>query len=173
MKNYIKAVLLIFIVLPFSIFFVACNNNKIDTYYTVTFNSNGGSVVASVQVKKDKLLSQPENPIQEDFMFLGWFYEGEEWSFAENTVNQDLTLTAKWEHTYLLIDEDGLLTGITDDGKNLETIKIPKCVTSVKEGALSGCSSLESLTIPFVGNRADITSSDTNQYPFGYLFGSK
>ena len=173
MKNYIKAVLLIFIVLPFSIFFVACNNNKIDTYYTVTFNSNGGSVVASVQVKKDKLLSQPENPTQEDFMFLGWFYEGEEWSFAENTVNQDLTLSAKWEHTYLLIDEDGLLTGITDDGKNLETIKIPKCVTSVKEGALSGCSSLESLTIPFVGNRADITSSDTNQYPFGYLFGTE
>ena len=173
MKNYIKAVLFILIVLPFSIFFVACNNNKVDTYYTVTFNSKGGSEVASVQVKKDELLSQPENPTQEDFIFLGWFYEDKEWSFAENTVNQDLTLTAKWEHTYLLIDEDGLLTGITDDGKNLETIKIPKSVTSVKEGALSGCSSLESLTIPFVGNSADITSSDANQYPFGYLFGTE
>ena len=153
MKKYFKAIMLIFIVLLFSIFSAACNsNNKDETYYTVTFNSNGGSDVASVQVKKDELLTKPTDPTQEDFTFIGWYYEDEEWSFAENKVNQDLTLTAKWEHAFLLIDENNMLIGITDYGKTLEKVKIPNSVTSVKLGALSGCSSLESLSIPFVGN---------------------
>ena len=59
-----------------------------------------------------------------------------------------------------------------------------RCVpTSLKEvvitgeaniagGAFSGCSSLESITIPFVGGSAGKTSSDPNQYPFGYIFGT-
>ncbi|MGN1227249.1 MAG: leucine-rich repeat protein [Christensenellales bacterium] len=168
MKKYIKAILLILILLPFSTFLVACNNNG-DTYYTVTFDSNGGSNVKPVQVKENELITKPTNPTQDDFTFIGWYYGDEEWSFTENKVNQDLTLTAKWEHTYLLIDENKMLTGITDYGKTLNNVTIPNSVTSVKLGALSGCSSLESLTTPFVGNSAN--TSDTNQYPFGYLFG--
>ena len=49
---------------------------------------------------------------------------------------------------------------------------IPDSVTSIGEGAFSGCSSLESITIPFVGAEAGKTSSDTYQYPFGYIFGT-
>ena len=45
-------------------------------------------------------------------------------------------------------------------------------MTSIGSSAFGGCSSLESLTIPFVGNRAGVTSSDTYQYPFGYIFGT-
>lgn len=60
---------------------------------------------------------------------------------------------------------------------NLTSIVIPDSVTSIDGGSLSygilnGCSALESITIPFVGNRADATSEDTNQYPFGYIFGT-
>ena len=54
----------------------------------------------------------------------------------------------------------------------LTSIEIPDSVTSIGSGAFSGCSSLESITIPFVGNRAGVTSSDTYQYPFGYIFGT-
>ena len=54
----------------------------------------------------------------------------------------------------------------------LTSITIPDSVTSIGGGAFSGCSSLESITIPFVGAKAGVTSSDTYQYPFGYIFGT-
>ena len=52
------------------------------------------------------------------------------------------------------------------------SIVVPDSVTSIVEGAFSGCSLLESITIPFVGAEAGKTSSDTYQYPFGYIFGT-
>ena len=45
-------------------------------------------------------------------------------------------------------------------------------VTSIGNNAFSGCSSLKSITIPFVGAQAGVTSTDTYQYPFGYIFGT-
>ena len=55
---------------------------------------------------------------------------------------------------------------------NLTSVTIPESVTSIGEGALSGCSSLESITVPFVGGSAGKASSNTYQYPFGYIFGT-
>lgn len=55
---------------------------------------------------------------------------------------------------------------------SLTSITIPDIVTSIGSSAFSGCSSLESITIPFVGAKAGVTSSDTYQYPFGYIFGT-
>ena len=54
---------------------------------------------------------------------------------------------------------------------NISKIIVPKSVTSIGKGAFSGCSSLESISIPFVGAKAGVTSSNTYQYPFGYIFG--
>ena len=54
----------------------------------------------------------------------------------------------------------------------LTSVTIPDSVTSMGAGLFSGCSALESITIPFVGAEAGKTSSDTYQYPFGYIFGT-
>lgn len=54
----------------------------------------------------------------------------------------------------------------------LTSIAIPDSVKIIGSSAFSGCSSLESITIPFVGAKAGVTSSDTYQYPFGYIFGT-
>lgn len=54
----------------------------------------------------------------------------------------------------------------------LTSITIPDSVTSIGNSIFSGCSSLENITIPFVGEKAGVTSSDTYQYPFGYIFGT-
>ena len=54
----------------------------------------------------------------------------------------------------------------------LTSVTIPDSVTSMGDSAFSGCSSLESITLPFVGAEAGKTSSDTYQYPFGYIFGT-
>lgn len=53
----------------------------------------------------------------------------------------------------------------------LRSITIPKSVTSIGKGAFSNCYNLQSMVIPFVGAKAGVTSSNTYQYPFGYIFG--
>ena len=65
-----------------------------------------------------------------------------------------------------------ILQGAFNNCSMLTSITIPDSATSIASGALSGCSALESITIPFVGAEADKTSSDTYQYPFGYIFGT-
>ena len=54
----------------------------------------------------------------------------------------------------------------------LTNVTIPDSVTSIGYGVFSGCLSLEGITIPFVGAKAGVTSSDRDQYPFGYIFGT-
>lgn len=58
----------------------------------------------------------------------------------------------------------GGCTGIT-------SIVVPNSVVSIGEGAFTGCGGLTSITLPFVGDRPH-SSTDLNQYPFGYIFGS-
>ncbi|MBP3308320.1 MAG: leucine-rich repeat protein, partial [Clostridia bacterium] len=53
----------------------------------------------------------------------------------------------------------------------LTSITIPNSVISIGSSAFEGCSSLESMTIPFAGGSIK-KSTDTYQYPFGYIFGT-
>ena len=56
--------------------------------------------------------------------------------------------------------------------RSLRNLVIEPGIEALPQGFLYGCSSLESITIPFVGAEAGKTSSDTYQYPFGYIFGT-
>ena len=59
--------------------------------YTVTFQSEGGSEVAS-QIRANT----PADPTKEGYTFIGWYNGESEWNF-ETPVATDLTLTAKWQ----------------------------------------------------------------------------
>ncbi|CAK7041810.1 MAG: hypothetical protein PARBA_01394 [Parabacteroides sp.] len=66
---------------------------------TVTFNSQGGSEVASKAVNKGEKLVRPTDPTMEKRSFLGWYKDAActiEWNFNKDVVNGDITLYARW-----------------------------------------------------------------------------
>ena len=63
--------------------------------HTVTFQSEGGSEVAS-QIRANTPADRPADPTKEGYTFIGWYKGESEWNF-ETPVTADLTLTAKWQ----------------------------------------------------------------------------
>ncbi len=70
-----------------------------DVRHLVTFNTNGGSSVASVVVVDGQTLAEPQAPVWEGHTFQGWYTdEGctKAYDF-KSVVTSDLTLFAKWD----------------------------------------------------------------------------
>lgn len=65
------------------------------TKYTVTFNTDGGSEIASVEVLGGQKVSKPADPVKEGFKFIKWQLDDEPFTF-ENAVTKDITLKATW-----------------------------------------------------------------------------
>ena len=57
-----------------------------------------------------------------------------------------------------------------ENNTNIRSINIPDTVENIAKGAFKGCSSLESMTIPFVG--ISKTASNSSQLLFGCIFGT-
>lgn len=70
-------------------------NGEVIGAYTVTFQSEGGSEVAS-QIRANAPAARPADPTKEGYTFIGWYNGEEKWNFAD-AVATDLTLTAKWQ----------------------------------------------------------------------------
>ncbi len=64
--------------------------------YTVTFNSAGGSAVASQKVTRGDTVEKPANPTNEGFKFKGWYTEDAKKYDFNTPVTGDLTLYAHW-----------------------------------------------------------------------------
>ena len=79
------------------------------TYFTVTFNSQGGSEVTPRTVKDGDKVLQPANPVKEGYSFGGWYREPNcvtAWNFAVDVIMTDITLFAKWAETSVTGTED-------------------------------------------------------------------
>lgn len=70
-------------------------NGEVIGAYTVTFQSEGGSEVAS-QIRANAPAARPADPTKEGHTFIGWYNGESEWDF-ETPVTEKLTLTAKWQ----------------------------------------------------------------------------
>lgn len=67
--------------------------------HAVTFNSNGGSAVASQVIDDNNLATTPTPPTKAGSTFAGWYSDAAlttSFSFSETTVTADITLYAKW-----------------------------------------------------------------------------
>lgn len=68
-----------------------------DSYYTVSFDTDGGSRVDSIRVKHGGTITFPTDPTKEGFSFDGWYLNEEK--FDINTIiKSDIELIAKWIH---------------------------------------------------------------------------
>ncbi|MEG3071445.1 MAG: InlB B-repeat-containing protein [Candidatus Syntrophopropionicum ammoniitolerans] len=87
--------------------------------YTVDFNSNGGSDVASITgIEKDTTITLPDNPTKKGYTFEGWYTDDDTFNeeFTDKTsVTGDTEVYAKWtkavvppeNYTVTFEDHDG------------------------------------------------------------------
>jgi hypothetical protein len=65
--------------------------------YTVSFNTNGGSAVASQTVAEGSTVAYPEEPTKAEFYFDGWYDSTMSTPYNYGTpINASVTLHAKW-----------------------------------------------------------------------------
>jgi uncharacterized repeat protein (TIGR02543 family) len=115
--------------------------------YTVSFDSDGGSAVASVTgVSTGATISAPTAPTKNGYTFEGWYKEANHatpWDFGTDTVTGNITLYAKWTAippvTYTVsFDPDGgsavaSVTGLSA-GATISTPVVPTKSGYVFEG---------------------------------------
>jgi uncharacterized repeat protein (TIGR02543 family) len=66
----------------------------------VTFDPNNGKAKTERWVEKGKTMFRPADPINDTYLFVGWYLDGVKWDFA-TPVNNDMTLVADYIHYYM------------------------------------------------------------------------
>ena len=70
----------------------------------VTFESNGGTAIATKRVSENSHLLMPDKPTKEGYIFAGWYEDAgftKVFDFDSTAITQSMTLYAKWlEPTY-------------------------------------------------------------------------
>ena len=102
MRNLLRSIPFLLLMMSGLSFVLNCKgpaSNSTPTFYTVSFDAQGGSTVASVKAEQGKTIEKPTDPVKASFTFSGWHKEREcttPWNFTTDTVTADITLYAKW-----------------------------------------------------------------------------
>ena len=72
------------------------------TWFTVSFDTDGGNAIDAKKITEGKTVSAPANPVKTaeeyDYTFLGWYVGEAEWDF-NTPITEDVTVVAKWKET--------------------------------------------------------------------------
>ncbi len=137
--------------------FSACNKENTEKptesgetkYYTITFNTNGGTPIAPQKVKEGEFGVEPEQPTREGMIFHQWKSGIRVWFFESNRMKEDVTLDAIWIDARNMFDtknnvENGTceVMGIVSQ-HDLRLLNIPKDLkgftfTALADGAFEG-----------------------------------
>lgn len=95
-------------------------NDGTETYYTVDFDSCGGSAVESQRILEGNTVKNPAAPKRENYSFIGWYKasdeNAEEWKFTTDRVTCDITLYAKWQSSEVQTPTENLVYERNDNG---------------------------------------------------------
>ncbi len=73
------------------------NNHAVNLGYTVTFDSRGGSAVATQKVDEGKYAVKPQTPTRDGYEFVAWYDEdGYEFLFDSTAIWANRNLHAEW-----------------------------------------------------------------------------
>ena len=158
MKKKLAIVSLI-VLSVFSLFIAGCS--KKTEKYTVTFDSDGGTEIASVQVEKGKKITKPEDPSKEHYVFDGWYLEDTEWVFESDTVTKNTALTAKWTpevYSVTLKNYDGTVLAT----ENVSYGSLPKYSATPEKPSDAQYTYAFSKWVDEAGNDASLSNIDKN-----------
>ena len=103
LKKFTTILLSIFMLLALAIGLTACEDISRDTYYTVTFELNGGSIEdkdlsEGISVKENTVINFSEYiPMKTDCSFDGWLIGETLYTSTDTfTVTENVTFSAKW-----------------------------------------------------------------------------
>lgn len=158
-RNLLVITLALIIVLS-ALALISCRKNE---RYTVTFNSNGGSVVNSItDVERNAKIVEPASPTRAGYTFAGWFSDrglNTLWKFDSDKVKGNMTLYAKWTYNAtnglrLVINDKGTAYSVAGMGNVTEqNLVIPDKynnlpVTVIMVGAFSNVDTITSVYVP-------------------------
>ena len=143
-KAFIKSICLVCALLMTATVLFSCNSDKNketdkpSNIHTVTFNSNGGTPISSVEVRDGQKMSEPTSPTRENYIFLYWENNNRRWIFTTRTVTEDITLSALWISASDLFDtvptensDEILISGFATQ-KSIYNLNIPETINGKK-----------------------------------------
>ena len=90
--------IILLIALLFLLPFALTGCSPLDKRYTVTFDTDGGTVIESQKVDYGQKAIKPEQiPTKDGYEFDGWYYGEDEWIFLGYVITENTTLKAKWK----------------------------------------------------------------------------
>ncbi len=90
-----KTFIVLLIVLLSATLFISCDD-KLPTAHKVTFDSDGGSDVASVEVDDKEKVTEPTAPTKPGYVFKYWSLDGTDEFNFDTAITDDITLKAVW-----------------------------------------------------------------------------
>ena len=121
MKNKNKLMIVLTIIILLLLFTVVYLLFFKDSTYTITFDSNGGTEIANIEVEDGEIVKLPEPPKKEGYKFVGWTNKKGQVVTKGTQVKKDLTLKAEWiknDVKQLTVQFD------TDGGNEIDNILI-------------------------------------------------
>lgn len=76
-----------------------------EDYITISFDTDGGSNIDSIVIKKGNTISEPSIPTKEGHTFKGWHKKDEKFDFSK-PITEEITLKAKWKENEEIKDEN-------------------------------------------------------------------
>lgn len=170
-----KRLLLCLIAIMLAFSFVACQNDIPDSANDNENLNNPPSQSDSEDKKEpdstDSSGNKDGNDDKDTVSQDGFVYViSEDGSYATVTGYKGTSTDITVSNTYKGIPVTTIGDNAFEGCSALKSVTIPESITKIGSSAFRGCSSLESITLPFVGDSLK-TSSDTYQYPLGYIFG--
>ena len=127
-------------------------------YYTVSFDSDGGTPVESQTVLNGRSIQAPDVPTKAGYVFDGWYINSRYtmlYNFNTKVRGGGFTLYAHWYDANLIMEkaDKGNNYYVASCSSNAVSVEVPSVfngqnVVGIRDGAFSSCKKLTSVSIP-------------------------